>query len=107
MFARVVKLTCKPGQTKQACQTMNDKVLPILKKQQGFQDELVLVSTNDPQQLLAESFWKSREDAERYHRDQFQKIREIMQDVLATAPVVDTYDVETSMSHRISAGKAA
>jgi heme-degrading monooxygenase HmoA len=107
MFTRVVKLTCKPGQTKQACKNMNDKVLPILKKQQGFMDETILVSTNDPDHVLALSFWNTREDAERYNRDQFPKIRDMMQDVLASPPAVETYDVDTSTTHRITSGKAA
>ena len=107
MFTRVVRLTCKSGQAKQACKSINDKVLPILKKQQGFLDEIVRVSTTDPNHILVESFWDSREDAEHYNRDQFPKIREIMQDVLTSPPVVETYDVDTSSVHRIKAGKAA
>jgi heme-degrading monooxygenase HmoA len=85
---------------------MNDKVLPILKKQQGFVDEIVLVSSTDPNHVLAQSFWNSREDAERYNRDQFPKIREMMQDVLASPPAVETYDVDTYATHRITS-KAA
>ncbi len=107
MFTRVVTLTCKPGQAKNASKSMTEKVLPILKKQQGFLDETVLVSNQNPDHALALSFWNTREDAERYNRDQFPKIREMMQDFLASAPVVETYDVDMSTTHRITAGKAA
>jgi quinol monooxygenase YgiN len=107
MFTRVVKLTCKPGQTKHACKNMNEMVLPILRKQQGFLDETILVSNTDPNHLLALSFWKTREDAEHYNHNQFPKIRDMMQDVLASPPVVETYDVDTSTPHRITSGKAA
>ena len=107
MFARVVTINCKPGQGKQACKSINDKILPILKKQQGFLDEMVLVSTTDQDQVIAQSFWKTREDAERYHRDQFSKIRELIQDMLDSSPEVETYDVDTSTSHRVASGKAA
>ena len=39
MFTRIVELTTKPGKNKQLSETINDKVLPILKKQKGFVDE--------------------------------------------------------------------
>ncbi len=107
MFIRIVKMTCKPGQAKQACQNINDKILPILKKQQGFLGEILLVSTTNPDHLPGQSFWNTREEAERYHRDQFPKIREMMQDGLTGAPQVETCDVEISTTHRITAGKAA
>lgn len=107
MFTRMVKMISKPGQAKDAARSINDKVLAILKKQRGFLDEIVLVSTSDPNQVLALSFWKSREDAERYDHEQFSKIRDMMQDVLSAPPVVETYDVEVSTSHHITAGKAA
>lgn len=107
MFTRIVKMNCNPGQAKQICKTINDKVLPILKKQQGFLDEIVLVSTTDPNQIVGQSFWNTREDAERYNRDQFPKIREMVQDVLTGTPAVETYDVDMSTTHHIIAGKAA
>jgi heme-degrading monooxygenase HmoA len=100
-------MNCNFGQANQTCKNINDKVLPILKKQQGFVDEIVLVSTTDPNHVWAQSFWNTREDAERYNRDQYPKIREMIQDVLASEPVVETYDVHLSTSHRIVAGKAA
>jgi hypothetical protein len=46
-------------------------------------------------------------DAEAYNREQFPKIRERMEDALATAPIVETYEVDISTAHRVTAGKAA
>lgn len=107
MFTRIVRLSCKPGQAKQVCSSINDKVLPIMERQQGFLDEILLVSNTDPNHVLSQSFWNSRKDAERYDRDEFPKIREMMRDLLAGTPVVETYDVDTSTPHRITSGKAA
>jgi hypothetical protein len=39
MFTRVVEITCKSGKAKELSNTINEKVLPILKKQTGFIDE--------------------------------------------------------------------
>ena len=71
MFTRVVELRAKQGKTNELCSAASEKVLPILKKQQGFQDEIVLVSNTDSNRVLAQSFWNKREDAERYQREQF------------------------------------
>jgi len=48
MFTRVVELTSKSGKAKELSNSINEKVLPILKKQTGFVDEAVLVSTRNP-----------------------------------------------------------
>src|SRR5262249_8118091 len=44
MYTRVVELTTKPGKARDLCTTIDDKILPILKKQAGFVDETVLAS---------------------------------------------------------------
>jgi hypothetical protein len=48
MFTRVVELISKSGKAKELSDTINEKVVPILKKQRGFVDETVLVSDADP-----------------------------------------------------------
>jgi heme-degrading monooxygenase HmoA len=107
MFTRVVELTTKPGKNKQLSDTINDKVLPILKKQKGFVDETVLVSDKEDNRVLSLSFWNTREDAEEYHRAQYEKVHEMVRNLLDTEPVIRTFDVHTSTTHRIAAGKAA
>jgi len=53
------------------------------------------------------SFWNKKDDAERYHREQYPEIYEILKHLLETEPVIRTFDVHTSTTHRIAAGKAA
>ena len=107
MFTRVVELTSKPGKSRDLSNTINDKVVPILKKQAGFVDEIVLVSDAERDQVLALSFWNKREDAERYQREQYDNVRETLQPLLEADPVVRTFEVHTSTGHKIAAGKAA
>ena len=84
-----------------------DKIVPILKKQPGFVDEIVLVSDADSNRVLALSFWKTSEDAERYQRGQYNSVRATLQSLLEAEPVVRTFEVHTSTGHKITAGKAA
>jgi quinol monooxygenase YgiN len=107
MYTRVVELTTKPEKARELCAAIDDKVLPILRKQAGFVDETVLASDSESNRVLALSFWNSKEDAERYHREQYPKINEMLAHLLDTAPVIRTFDVHTSTTHRVAAGKAA
>ena len=107
MYTRVVEINSKPGKARELCSTIDDKVLPILRKQAGFVDETVMVSETEPNRILALSFWNTREDAQRYEREQFDTVQKIVQQLLEAAPVVRTFDVHTSTAHRVTARQAA
>jgi heme-degrading monooxygenase HmoA len=107
MFTRTVEITTKSGKARELATIINDKVLPILKKQAGFVDETVLASDTDTNRVLALSFWNSKEDADRYNREQYPAIHEMMRHLLEADPVVRTFNVDSSTTHRIAAGKAA
>jgi len=107
MFTRAVELKSKSGKSAELANVINDKVVPILRKQQGFTDEIVLVSDVEPNRVLALSFWKTKEDAERYQREQFKNVHETVRHLLEVEPNVRTFEVHTSTGHKIAAGKAA
>jgi quinol monooxygenase YgiN len=107
MFTRVVKLTSKSGKSKELIKTVNEKVIPILKKQRGFVDEIVLVSDTEPDRILGISFWDSKRDAELYHREQFPTIQESVRHLLEDEPMIRTFDVHTYIGQKIEAHKAA
>jgi heme-degrading monooxygenase HmoA len=107
MFTRVVELTSKSGKARELTNTINEKALPILKKQRGFVDEVVLVSDIEPDRVLGISFWNAKEDAERYHREQFSTIHDSLRHLLETEPVIRTFEVQSSTAHRVVAGKVA
>jgi len=107
MFTRTVEVTPKSGKARELANTINDKVLPILKKQKGFVDETVLVSDTEDNRVLSLSFWNSKEAAEKYQREQYPAIHEMLRHLLEAEPVVRTFNVDSSTTHRITAGKAA
>ena len=107
MFTRTVEVTPKSGKARELASIINDKVLPILKKQAGFVDETLLVSDTEPNQILALSFWNTKEDAERYQREQYPAVLEIVRNLLEADPVIRTFNVDSSTMHRIAAVKAA
>ena len=107
MFTRIVELTTQPGKNEQLSATINERVLPILKKQKGFVDEMVLVSDKEPNRVLGISFWDTQDDAEQYHRTEYPKVQETLQPFIDGEPVIRTFDVHTSTTHKITARKAA
>jgi heme-degrading monooxygenase HmoA len=107
MFTRVVELSSKSGKARELCNTIDDKVLPILKRQAGFVDEIVIVSDTEPDRILALSFWNTREDAQRYEREQFDAVQKTVQHLMDAAPVVQTFNVRTSTAHKLATEKAA
>jgi heme-degrading monooxygenase HmoA len=107
MFTRTVEVTAKSGKGRELANTINDKVLPILKKQTGFVDETLLVSDAEPDRIVALSFWQSKEDAEEYQRGQYPAIHEMVRHLLEAEPVIRTFNVDSSTTHKIEAGKAA
>jgi heme-degrading monooxygenase HmoA len=107
MFTRVVEVNTKPGKSKEVCKTIQEKGLPILKSQSGFIDEITLVSTSNPNRVLALSFWKTPQDAQQYHSQQYTSITNLIRNHLESDPKIETFDLENSTVHKIAAGKAA
>ena len=107
MFTRVVEITSKSGKATELANAIQEQVLPILKKQAGFVDETVLTSDTEQNRVIGISYWNTREDAERYHREQYPKINEMLSPLVETAPVIRTFNVHSSTPHRIAAGRAA
>jgi heme-degrading monooxygenase HmoA len=107
MFTRVVELTTKPGKNRQLADTIDEKVLPILKRQKGFVDETVFVSDKEDNRVLGLSFWNTKEDAEQYQRAEYQKVHETIRHLLESEPVIRTFNVHASTNRKIAAGKAA
>jgi heme-degrading monooxygenase HmoA len=107
MFTRIVEMNAKGGNAREVTRTMNDKALAILKKQPGFVDEIMLVSEQNPGRLVAISFWDTKEDAEKYNRETYPKLNEIISGQLEGPPKLQTFNVENSTAYNITAGKAA
>jgi heme-degrading monooxygenase HmoA len=85
MFTQVVAVRTKPGKTREFTETVHDTILPILEDQQGFVDEMILVSDTEPDQILALSFWKSQQDAAYYTQEQCPRINELISYLVESA----------------------
>ncbi len=107
MFTRIVEMNAQAGKGGELSRTITDRVVPVLKDQPGFVDEIVLVSEQNPDRLVALSFWKTQQDAEKYNRETFSRVTEMLRSHSEGPPKVQTFNVEYSTPHHIAAGKAA
>ena len=102
MFTRIVMVRLKPNSAQQFSQTIERKVLPILRSQRGFRDEVTLIAPSG-QEAIGMSFWDSREQAEAYNDSKYAEVQKEMNPLIEGAPKVQTYDVANSTFHKISA----
>ena len=107
MHTLIIEGTLKPGKRAEFLNIWNKEILTTLKKQNGFVEEILLFSADDPNRAVGLSFWKAKEDAERYHRDVFPKMVNTVQQYIDTPPTVRGFNVESSQTFRIAEGKAA
>jgi len=107
MFTRIVECYVKAEQREEFRKRIQSVVLPILESQVGFVDLLALSSEDEPERMLAISFWRSRGDEERYHREHYQEIVDGLRPLLRDDPSIEFYNVDASTTHRIQLGKAA
>lgn len=92
-FARNVHFQIKNGKEKEFVSVFENEVLPILRKQSGFQEELTLVNKD---RAVGISVWDDRKSAETYNTSTYPRILEKLNPVIEGTPKVETYDVAAS-----------
>jgi heme-degrading monooxygenase HmoA len=102
MFARNVTLHLKPNSATQFAQTLEKDVLPMLRKQAGFRDEVAFLAPNGTD-AVAISFWESKEKAEAYGRTAYSEVLTALAKVVEGTPVLQGYEVSNSTIHKIAA----
>ena len=107
MFTRIVECQVKPNKRDELKDRLRSEVLPLLQKQPGFVDLIGLVSENDPDKIVSISFWNNKQDAERHHRENYSLIVDLLKPCLGSEPRIENFNVDTSTSYRIAAGRAA
>lgn len=106
MFARKVSMQLKPGSIAKFSLLMEKEVIPKLRKQNGFQDEITFfVPSNDG--VFGISFWDKAENAEAYNRGTYPAVLKILSALTDGPPKVETYEVVNSTFHKIAAAVAA
>ena len=106
MFARSVSFHLKPGRAGEFTRLLDQNVIPVLRKQKGFQDEISLVAAGGAD-AVGISVWDLKEDAETYDRSAYAGVLKALEQVVDGTPQVQTYEVSNSTFHKIAARPTA
>src|SRR5437763_11057267 len=98
MFARILDFEVKPEKKDEFVKVVKNEVVPILKKQTGFLEILPF----SPEKMREEkviniSLWATKADADRYEREFYPKVLNILKPFLTTPVNVNYYKLETAV----------
>jgi len=97
MYARIVEFVPRAEKRDEFIKTMKNEVLPILKKQVGFLDILPLFPEMKNEKAVHITLWMEKKDAERYEREVFPRVEDIVRPFLTTPITWRLYNVETTL----------
>jgi len=108
MFARIIACEVKMEKKEEFVKVLKNEVLPILKKQTGFQEILPFFPEKmREEKVITISLWTTKADAERYEREFYPKVLDILKPFL-TAPVkVNYHTLETTVCEHFVEALAA
>jgi hypothetical protein len=102
MFARRVYMHLKPNSVAELTQRLEKEIIPLLRKQKGFQDEITFVAPSGTE-AFGISLWDRAESAEAYNRGTYPEVTKLLATVVDGPPQVETFNVANSTLHRIAA----
>jgi hypothetical protein len=102
MFARRVSMHLKPNSAAELTRRLDKEIIPLLRKQNGFHDEINFITTGG-KEAFGISLWARTEDAEAYNRGAYPEVVKLLATVVEGTPQVETYEVSNSTFHKIPA----
>jgi hypothetical protein len=102
MYARRVSMKLKPNSTVEFTQRLEKEVIPMLRKQSGFKDEITFVATGGTE-AFGVSLWDTKQNADNYNRGGYAEVTKILEKFLDGTPKLETYEVANSTFHKIAA----
>ena len=104
MFTRHVTMKLKANSAAEFNRIIENEVLPLLRKQKGFRDEITFISRG---RALGISLWDTQEDAVAYKGTGYPEVLKTLSKVLKGRPTVETFEVANSTLHKLAAKAAA
>ena len=102
MFARSVSIHLKSNMLSDYTRTFEKDVLPLLRKQKGFTDEITL-SNATSLDVNAISLWATKADAEAYNTNAYPEVLKTFATMIDGMPKVQTFEAVTSTFHKVAA----
>jgi hypothetical protein len=95
VFARNVSIHLKSNMLSDYTRTFEKDVLPLLRKQNGFKDEITFAGPGGVD-VTAISLWNDKNDADTYNTNAYPQVLKTLAKFIEGTPQVHTFDVVTS-----------
>lgn len=92
MFTRHITMQLKKNWAPEFPTVIEKEVLPLLRRQKGFLDEVILLAPNKTE-VVAISVWETKEFAEIYNREVYPEVLKILNKYIEGVPLVKTFEV--------------
>ena len=102
MYSRNVSFKLKAKSTAEFTRILEGEVIPLLRRQRGFEDEISFVAP-ERNEAVAISLWDKKDDAETYHQKTYPDVLKALSKVIEGTPKVEIFEVGNSTSHQIAA----
>ena len=106
MFARNVSFHLKSNMLSDYTRTFDKDILPLLRKQNGFKDEITFSGPGGID-VTAISLWENKASSDAYNTNTYPEVLKTMARFIEGTPKVQTSEVVNSTFHKITAGAAA
>jgi hypothetical protein len=101
MFARNVSIHLKSNILSDYTRTFEKDVLPLLREQKGFKDEITL-SNPGSLDVVAISLWESKAYAEAYNTNTYPEVLKTLARMIDGTPKVQTFESVSSTFHKVA-----
>lgn len=102
MYARLVTTHVKPGKFDLVTRKFEEKIIPTLKKQHGFRDEVSFFDKTR-NESVAISFWDAEADVKKYEKDVYPEMVKSLAETIDGTPEVRHFEVANATFYRIHA----
>ena len=101
MFARNVSVHLKYNMLSEYGHVFESQILPLLRKQKGFRDEITFARPGGVD-VMAISLWDNKVDVEVYNTNTYLEVLKVFEKVIDGTPKVETCEVSSSTSHKLT-----
>ncbi len=101
MYARNVSFRLKSNMQSEYTRTFENQILPLLRKQKGFKDEITF-SNPGSQDAVAISLWENKANADDYNNNTYPEVAKTLAKVIDGTPRVQTFETVVSTFHHVA-----
>ena len=101
MYARNISFRLKPNMQSDYTHTFENEILPLLRKQKGFKDEVTMCNPGSVD-AVSISLWEHKSNADDYNTDTYPQVLKTLANVIDGTPRVQTFETVMSTFHNVA-----